>query len=232
MELWGPLRVHPDLRECSVGQEGVGDLCRNSEFGRQTIRRKGIIWRETILCRWRDISSETREKPRLISFSQDTNDWQRLRNSVQILCEYKDFWNFSMCCIFSSWHLLHIWNLPVLPQDHKLSEGRKCVCLDWWCYHRVARCIALVSIAEIFANQLGLLLFSSSKSSETTFILYNKRIIYELDVMWELNKISYQYLIVSRRKCFSLWERGKEHHCKSKDLSSHCSLGFDLGHMT
>ena len=137
----------------------------------------------------------------------------------------------SVCAVFSSCHLSHIWNLPVLPQDHKPSEGRNCVCLDW-CYHRIAWCNALVSTTEIFASQLVLLLFSSSKNSETTFILYNKGITYELDVMWELNKISYQHLIVSWRKCFSLWGRGKEYHCKTRDLSSHCSPGFDLGHMT
>lgn len=163
---------------------------------------------------------------------QDTNDWQRPRNSVQILCEHKNFRNFSVCCIFSSWHPPHIWNLPVLPQDHKLNEGRNRVSLDWCYYHRIAWCIALVSTTEIFANQLVLLLFSASKNSETTFILYNKGITYELDVTWELNKISYQSLIVSWRKCFSLWERGKEHHCKSRNSSSHCSSGFDLGHMT
>lgn len=38
-------------------------------------------------------------------------------------------------------------------------------------------------------NQLILLLISSSKISEIVFILCNKRITYELDVMWELNKI-------------------------------------------
>lgn len=38
-------------------------------------------------------------------------------------------------------------------------------------------------------NQLMLLLISSSKTSEIAFILCNKIITYELDVMWELNKI-------------------------------------------